>query len=36
MRTEDKEFLRNMVAFLIGFVGFAVLWNLVLLPLIAR
>lgn len=36
MRTEDKEILRNLVAFLIGFIGFAVLWNLVILPAIVK
>ena len=36
MRNEEKEFLRNLVAFLIGFIGFAVLWNLVILPAIMK
>ncbi len=34
MKQETKDFLRPLLFFLIGFVGFSLLWNFVLLPLI--
>ena len=36
MTTETKRYLRNIVFFLIGFIGFQILWNFVLLPLIVK
>jgi len=36
MTTETKRYLRDIVAFLIGFIGFQILWNFVFLPLIVK
>lgn len=34
MKNNNKESLRNVLAFLVGFVGFQIVWYLILLPLI--
>lgn len=36
MRQETKDILRSILFFLIGFVGFTLLWNLVILPAIMK
>ena len=36
MKQETKSYLRNIVSFLIGFIGFQILWNFVFLPMIVK
>lgn len=36
MTTKTKRYLRDIVFFLIGFIGFQILWNFVFLPLIVK
>lgn len=36
MKQEAKDILRNILFFMIGFIGFTLLWNFVLLPAIMK
>ena len=36
MKQETKDILRSILFFMIGFVGFTLLWNFVLLPAIMK
>ena len=36
MKNNKKKFPRELLFFLIGFVGFQLIWNFVLLPLIVK